>query len=146
MNQHQRFRHQQSHQYSNPRQSFQQSTSRATSFRQEQLERELYALERELIALDAQIDALREKGRLLEDAKRAHQASVPFAIAQVALSTLGVRYLPPVARTWHSKNQHYLRAEEQLKQYALTLATRRQALLAQIEYVETQIEMLQYHP
>lgn len=109
--------------------------------RKESLERELHYLERDLAALDAQIDALGEQGRLLEAAKNAHMASIPFAIGQVALSTLGVR-LPPVARTWHYKHQQYLRAEEQLKQHAVTLHARRCALVAQIE----QIEMLQYHP
>lgn len=122
-----------------------QSSNRGQFSRKESLERELHYLERDLAALDTQIDALGEKGRLLEAAKNAHLASIPFAIGQVALSTLGVR-LPPVARSWHYKHQQYLRAEEQLRQHAVTLHARRCALVAQIEQIQIQIDMLQYHP
>lgn len=131
---------------------FQQQSDRSQqgyrfqSSRKETLERDLRYLERDLIAVDVQIDALQTKSRALADAKNAHLAAIPFAIAQVALSTLGVRFLPPVARTWHYKHQQYLRAEEQLKQYALTLFTRRNVLTAQIEYLTMQLDMLQYQP
>jgi hypothetical protein len=110
------------------------------------LEREIRQLEGELIAVDCQIDALGEKGRLLQAAKDAHIASVPLAIAQVAFSTLGLRFLPPVAREWNSKYQQYLRAEENLRQYALSLDTRRKTICAQLYRVETELEMLQYQP
>ncbi len=119
---------------------------RPFSSRKDELERELRYLERDLVSLDVQIDALGEKGRLLEQAKNAHMASIPFAIAQVALSTFGVKYLPPVARTWHYKHQQYLRSEENLKQFAVTLYTKRNALLAQMEHIEIHIEMAQYQP
>ena len=136
-------RYQQNHYQQNSRY---QQQNRYQSSRKELLERDLRYLERDLAALDTQIDALGEKGRLLEAAKNAHLASIPFAIAQVALSTLGVRYLPPVARTWHYKHQQYFQAEEQLKQYGVTLYTKRNALVAQIEQIQIQIEMLQYQP
>jgi hypothetical protein len=114
--------------------------------RKEALERDLRYLERDLLGLDAQIDALGEKGRMLETAKNAHMGTIPLAIAQIALSTLGVRFLPPVARTWYYKHQQYLRSEENLKQYAVSLCVKRNALTAQIEQIEVQIEMLQYQP
>ncbi|HEU5377588.1 MAG TPA: hypothetical protein VFV38_19365 [Ktedonobacteraceae bacterium] len=136
--------HQQHHHFN--RSNRFQSSARGPFSRREALERELQYLERDLAALDAQIDALGEKGRLLEAAKNAHLASIPFAIAQVALSTLGVRYLPPVARTWHYQHQQYLRTEEQLKQHAVTFHARRGALVAQMEQIQIQIDMLQYHP
>lgn len=129
-------RYQQNHHQQNNRY---QQQNRYQSSRKELLERDLRYLERDLAALDTQIDALGEKGRLLEAAKNAHLASV-------ALSTLGVRYLPPVARTWHYKHQQYLQAEEQLKQYGVTLYTKRNTLVAQIEQIQIQIEMLQYQP
>ena len=96
--------------------------------RRAQLERDLQYLERDLVKIDSQLDALVKKGELLEQAKATHMRAVPFAIAQVALSTLGVRYLPPVARTWHYKHQQYLRAEESLRQRAVTLHYQREAL------------------
>ncbi len=123
-----------------------QQGNRFQSSRKEALERDLRYMERDLVALDIQIDALGDKGRALEAAKNAHMGSVPFAIAQVALSTLGIKFLPPVARTWYYKHQQYLRMEENLKQYAITLYTRRNALAAQIEQIEIQINMLQFHP
>lgn len=124
----------------------QYNRSRDQASRKEQLERELHWLERDLTSLDAQIDALDEKGKLLEAAKNTHMQSIPWAIAQVALSTLGVRHLPPVARTWHYKYQQYLRAEEALKQHAVTLHYKREALAAQIEHIEINIDMLQFQP
>lgn len=114
--------------------------------RKDQLERELRYLENDLIKLDAEIDALGEKGRLLDAAKNAHMASIPFAIAQVALSTIGVKYLPPVARTWYFRHQQYLRTEEALRQHAVTLHYRRETLASQVEHIEIMIEMLQYQP
>lgn len=144
----QRFTQQQNHQNQHNSNGYrsQFQGNRAQFSHKDQLERDLRYLERDLITLDVQIDALREKGMQLQAAKNAHQAAIPFAIAQVALSTLGVRYLPPVARTWHYKNQQYLRSEEQLRQYALGLYTKRNALIAQMEHIEIQIEMLQYQP
>ena len=121
-----------------------QYQNRAQYSEQSTLKRELRYRENDLAMLDAQIDALGEKGNALEEAKKAHMQAIPFAIAQVALSTLGVRYLPPVARSWYYKHQQYLRTEEQLKQHALSLHTRRNGLVAQIEQLQTQIEMLQY--
>jgi hypothetical protein len=136
--------------YNHHQQNFQQNRyqyqNRAQSSQKETLQRELRYLERDLVALDAQIDALGEKGRLLEAAKAAHMQSIPLAIAQVALSTLGVRFLPPAARSWHYKHQQYLRSEEQLRQYAIALFARRNGLVAQIEQLAIQIEMLQYQP
>lgn len=114
--------------------------------RKQQLERDLRYLERDLVNLDAQIDALGAKGRLLEAAKNAHMASIPFAIAQVALSTIGVKYLPPVARTWHFRHQQYLRTEVALQQHAVSLHYKREALATQIEHIEIMIEMEQYQP
>ena len=137
----QRSNQQNSQQNSNNRFQYQ---NRAQYSEKSILQRELRYLERDLAALDAQIDALGEKGRALENAKKAHMQAIPFAIAQVALSTLGVRYLPPVARTWHYKYQQFQRSEEQLQQYAISLYTRRSALIAQMEQIEIQIEMLQY--
>jgi hypothetical protein len=125
---------------------YQQQGNRFQYSRKDSLERDLRYLERDLVTLDIQIDALGDKGRALESAKNAHMGAIPFAIAQVALSTLGVKFLPPVARTWHYKYHQYLRMEENLKQYAITLFTKRNALTAQIEQIETQIEMLQFHP
>jgi hypothetical protein len=90
--------HQQNHHHTSGNSS-QYHPNRAPFSRKEQLERDLYGLEREMMALDIQIDALHEKGRQLEAAKNAHQAAIPFAIAQVALSTLGVRYLPLLSPT-----------------------------------------------
>lgn len=114
--------------------------------RKDQLERELRYLENDLVKLDTEIDALGEKCRLLDAAKNAHMASIPFAIAQVALSTIGVKYLPPVARTWYFRHQQYLRTEEALRQHVVTLHYRREALASQIEHIEIMIEMLQYQP
>jgi len=124
----------------------QQQGNRFQPSRKELLERDLRYMERDLAALDVQIDTLGDKGRALEAAKKAHMGSMPFAIAQVALSTLGVKFLPPVARTWYYKHQQYLRMEENLKQYAILLYTKRNALAAQIEQIEIQISMLQFHP
>lgn len=124
----------------------QQQGTRFQYSRKEALERDLRYMERDLVALDVQIDALGDKGRALETAKNAHMGAIPFAIAQVALSTLGIKFLPPVARTWYYKHQQYLRMEENLKQYAITLSTKRDALAAQIEQIEIQISMLQFHP
>ncbi|HEU5377158.1 MAG TPA: hypothetical protein VFV38_17135 [Ktedonobacteraceae bacterium] len=141
--------HQRFHQQHHPRQhgtTRSQSTQYRAQSRKEQLERELRHLERDVASLDAHIDALGHKGRLLEAEKNAHLASIPFAIAQVALSTLGVRYLPPVARSWHYKHQQVLRAEANLKQYAVTLYTRREALIAQIEMLHVQIDLLPFEP
>ncbi len=117
-----------------------------TQARKDQLERELHWLEHDLLSIDAQIDTLGEKGKLLEDAKNTHMQSIPWAIAQVALSTLGVRYLPPVARSWYFKYQQYLRAEEALKQHAVNLYYKREALASQIEHIEIMIDMLQFEP
>src|ERR1700730_11076221 len=89
----------------------QQQGNRFQYSRKDSLERDLRYLERDLVALDVQIDALGDKGRALETAKKAHMGSIPFAIAQVALSTLGVKFLPPVARTWYYKHQQYIRME-----------------------------------
>jgi len=122
----------------------QYQSNRGQSFHKEQLERELRYLERDLVSLDVQIDTLREKGMLLDAAKRAHMGGIPLALAQVALSTVGVQFLPPVARTWYYKHQQYLRSEEQLKYHALSLSIKRNALTAQIEQIEIQIEMLQF--
>ncbi len=141
----QRYNQQNNYQNSTHNRS-QYSHSRDQAFRREQLERELDWLERNLASLDAQIDAIGEKDKLLEAAKNAHIQSVPWAIAQVALSTLGVRHLPPVARTWHYKYQQYLRAEEALKQHAVTLYYKREALIAQIEQIQIKIDMLQFQP
>lgn len=124
----------------------QQQGTRFQYSRKEALERDLRYMERDLVALDVQIDALGDKGRALEAAKNAHMGAIPFAIAQVALSTLGIKFLPPVARTWYYKHQQYLRMEENLKQYAITLYTKRDALAAQIEQIEIQISILQFHP
>lgn len=125
---------------------YQQQGTRYQSSPKEALERDLRYKESDLAALDVQIDSLKERGEALETAKRAHMGGIPLAIAQVALSTLGVRYLPPVARTWHYKYQQYCRMEENLKQYTITLHTKRNALAAQIEQIEIQISMLQFHP
>lgn len=125
---------------------YQQQGNRFQYSRKEALERDLRYLERDLVALDVQIDALGERGRALETAKRAHMGEIPFAIGQIALSTFGVRSLPPVARTWYYKHQQYLRAEENLRQYIITLHIRRMTLAAQIEQIGIQIEMLQFHP
>ncbi len=114
--------------------------------RKEQLERDLQYLEKDLVSLDAQIDALGQKGMLLEAAKNTHMQGIPGAIAQVALSTLGVKYLPPVARTWYFKYQQFLRSEEALRQHAVTLHYKREAIATQIEHIEIQIEMLQFAP
>ena len=141
-------------QHANPQQNpnfrqrtrYQQQGTRYQPSPKEALERDLRYLERDLAALDVQIDALEAKGRALEAAKNAHMGTVPFAIAQVALSTLGVRFLPPVARTWYYQHQQYLRMANNLKQHAITLHTRRNALAAQIEQIEIQISMLQFHP
>ncbi len=124
----------------------QQYGNRSQPSLKEQLERELRQLERDLVALDCEIDALGEKGRLLDCAKSSHMSQVPGAIAQVALSTLGVRFLPPVARTWYYKYEQYRRSEEILKQAALNLHTRRQAICAQMFQTEVQLEQLQYRP
>jgi hypothetical protein len=140
---HQRYNQQQNSQQNSNRFQYQ---NRGQSSEKSTLQRELRYLERDLANLDAQIDALGDKGRALEAAKNAHMRAVPFAIGQVALSTLGVRFLPPVARTWHYKYQQYLRSEEQLKQHALSLYAKRNGLVAQIEQIEIQIEMLQYQP
>ncbi|HEU5381615.1 MAG TPA: hypothetical protein VFV38_39845 [Ktedonobacteraceae bacterium] len=115
-----------------------------TQSRKDQLERELHWLERDLVILDAQIDALGEKGRVLEAAKNAHMQSFPWAIAQVALSTIGVKHLPPVARTWYFKHQQYLRSEEALKQHAVTLYYKRDALATQIEHTQIMIDVLRF--
>jgi hypothetical protein len=139
----QRYNSQQNSQQNSNRFQYQ---NRAQYSQKETLMRELRYLERDLVALDAQIDALGEKGRALEAAKKAHMQAIPLAIAQVALSTLGVRYLPPTARSWHYKHQQYLRSEELLKQQALSLHARKNGLVAQIEQIEIQIEMLQYQP
>jgi hypothetical protein len=125
---------------------YQQQGTRFQTSPKEALERDLRYKESDLAALDVQIDALGDKGRALVAAKNAHMGAIPFAIAQVALSTLGIKFLPPVARTWYYKHQQYLRMEENLKQYAITLYTRRNALAAQIEQIEIQISMLQFHP
>ncbi len=125
---------------------YQQQGSRYQPSPKEALERDLRYKESELAALDVQIDSLKERGEALEAAKRAHMGGIPFAIAQVALSTLGFRYLPPVARTWYYKYQQYGRMEENLRQHTITLHTRRDALAAQIEQIEIQISMLQFHP
>lgn len=125
---------------------YQQQGTRYQPSPKEALERDLRYKESDLAALDVQIDALGDKVRALDAAKNAHMGTVPFAIAQVALSTLGVRFLPPVARTWYYQHQQYVRMGNNLKQYAITLHTRRNALAAQIEQIEIQIEMLQFHP
>lgn len=143
MNNQQHSNHQQNYQQNSNRSQYQ---NRAQYSEKSALQRELRYKEYDLTQLDVQIDALGEKGRLLEEAKKAHMQSIPLAIAQVALSTLGVRYLPPVARSWYYRHQQYLRTEEQLKQHALSLHTRRNGLVAQIEQIEIQIEMLQYQP
>lgn len=110
------------------------------------LEYERDRLERMLAGLDAEIDVLREKGMLLEAAKQAHMRHIPGAIAQVVLSNIGVGFLPPLARNWQYRHQQYLRTEEQLKHHALSLYTRRNALIAQLQQIEVQIDMLQYQP
>ncbi len=110
------------------------------------LEAQLRRLESELVRLDARIDAAFQKGIALQAEKNQHMRSVPLAIAQVALSTLGVRYLPPVARTWHYKHQEYLRAEQALRLHCIDLHTQRQALEAEIEHTKIQLDVLQYYP
>ncbi len=114
--------------------------------RKDALEAQLRRLESEVVRLDARIDAAFQKGISLEAAKNQHLASIPWAIAQVALSTIGVRYLPPVARTWHYKHQEYLRAEEALRFYCIDLNAQREALVTQIEHIQTQLDVLQFYP
>lgn len=143
----QRFNNQHTNGQSNTYGNRSQSTNqRDQQFRKAQLERELRYLERDLVALDVQIDALGRKGQLLDAEKHAHMQRIPGAIAQVALSTLGVRYLPPVARSWYYKHQHLQQADFHLRQHALHLHTRREMLTAQIEQLTIQLEMLQFEP
>ena len=114
--------------------------------RKDALEAQLRRLESELVRLDARIDAAFQKGIALETAKKHHLASIPWAIAQVALSTVGVRYLPPVARSWHYKHQEYLRAEERVRLPCLDLHHQREALATEIEHIQIQLDVLQFHP
>ena len=111
-----------------------------------QLESERRGLKRRLTTIDCKIDALGEKCHLLAAAQHQHQQAIPFAIAQVALSTLGLHFLPPVARTWYNKNQEYLRVKELLRVEALSLWTERNALTLQIQQIDDEIDILQFHP
>jgi exonuclease VII small subunit len=130
---------QQNVRYQNNRQQGNQSRKYA-------LEAQLRRLESEMVRIDARIDAAYQKGIALEAAKNQHLASASLAIAQVALSTLGVRYLPPVARTWYYKNQEYDRAQEALRLHCIDLNAQREALAIEIEHIQTQLEMLQFYP
>lgn len=142
--------HRQNPNYGNPRNTHRSQNNRYQQGRQysrkDALEAQLRRLESDVLKLDARIDAAFQKGIALEAAKNQHMGSIPWAIAQVALSTLGVRYLPPVARTWHYRHQEYLRAEQALRLYCIDLNTQREALVAEIERIQIQLDVLQFHP
>lgn len=114
-----------------------QQNSRYQNNRQQGNQSRKYALEAQLLRLESEmvrIDAAYQKGVALEAAKNQHLASIPLAIAQVALSTLGLRHLPPVARTWYYKNQEYDRAQEALRLHCIDLNAQREALVIEIEH------------
>ena len=114
--------------------------------RRELLELDLRDLERELAKIDSEIDGIGTKSQLLVAARQSHMQSAPLAIAQVALSSLGMKYLPPVARLWYTKYQGYNRAEEALRFRTAELWEKRNGLNLQIEQVQTEIELLQFQP
>ena len=114
--------------------------------RRELLDLDVHDLERELSKIDSEIDGIGTKSQLLVTARETHMQVAPLAIAQVALSTLGMKYLPPVARLWYTKYQGYNRAEEALKFRCAELWEKRNSLNLQIEQVKVEIELLQFQP
>ena len=114
--------------------------------RRELLDLDVHDLERELSKIDSEIDGIGTKSQLLVTARETHMQVAPLAIAQVALSTLGMKYLPPVARLWYTKYQGYNRAEEALRFRTAELWEKRNGLNLQIEQVQTEIELLQFQP
>lgn len=109
----------------------------------EYLKREKFRRELLIEQVHTNIDALGQRRALLEAEQRAHTQSLPGAIAQVALTTLGVCSLPAAARHWYYKRQRLQEAEMQLHYQAIALHTQLQALENEIELLTIEIDIQQ---
>ena len=134
--------HRQSQQHTSSS-GFRSSQSSYRTSTLEYLKREKFRRELLIEQVHAKIDALGQKGALLEAEQRAHLQSIPAAIAQVALTTLGVRSLPAVARHWYYKYQRLQEAEFQLRQQAIALHAQLQALVDELELLTIEIDIQQ---
>ena len=136
MNQH---RHSQQQQQTGGSQSSQYRANGTLEY----LKREKFRRELLIEQVHTKIDALGQKGALLEAGQRAHMQSIPGAMAQVLLATIGVRSLPAVARHWYYKHQRLQEAEMQLRYQAIALHTQLQALENEIELLTIEIDIQQ---
>ena len=139
MNQHRHYQQQQ-HQ-SNGSQSSQYRANGTLEY----LKREKFRRELLIEQVHTKIDALGQKGALLEAEQRAHMQSIPGAMAQALLTTIGVRSLPAVARHWYYKHQRLQEAEMQLRYQAIALQTQLRALENEIELLTIEIDIQQHY-
>lgn len=147
MNRRQHQRSQHHHQSSNgsfgSAQSHSQNRSGRISLeylRKERLHREML-----LEQVHARIDELGQRGALLQAEQQAHMRSMPLGIAQVALSALGVRALPPIARQWYARQERLQEAEQHLRHEAVRLHAQLQALTQEIQLLDLEIDMQKYY-
>ena len=101
--------------------------------------------EMQIEQVQARIDGLGQRGAMLQAEQQAHMSAIPLGIAQVALSTLGMRALPPIARHWYLKHQRLQEAEQHLRHEALMLYAQLQALTQEIELLNIEIDMQKYY-
>lgn len=111
----------------------------------EYLKREKFRRELLIEQVHTKIDALGQKGALLEAEQRAHRQSIPGAMAQVVLTTLGVRSLPAAARHWYYKHQRLQEAKMQLRHQTIALHAQLHALENEIELLTIEIDMQQQY-
>jgi len=140
MNQHRHYQQQQQQQSGGSQSSQSQYRSNGTL---EYLKREKFRRELLIEQVHTKIDALGQKGALLEAEQRAHLLSIPGAMAQVLLTTIGVRSLPAAARHWYYKHQRLQEAEMQLRYQAIALHTQLQTLENEIELLTIEIDIQQ---
>ena len=82
---------------------------------------------------------------MLKAEQQAHAQAIPSAIAQVVLSTLGVRTLPAAARHWYYKKQRLQDMEMQLRYQAIHLHTQLETLDHEIELLTIEIDIQQHY-
>lgn len=118
------------------------------TWERQNLEREQRQLQRQLSMLDVRIDALGAQGTQLEADLVAHHAALPATIAaevgRAIANAIRLPYLPSAARGWYHKRERMLQLQTNLKHQAITLSYQREALVQQIDLLQTEIELLQY--
>ncbi len=146
----QRRNYQQNHHYQQSN-GYQQNRSQQADpnrWERQNLEREQRQLQQRLSMLDARIDALGAQGAQLEADLVAHHAAIPATIAaevgRAIANAIRLPHLPSAARGWYYKRERMLQLQTNLKHQAITLYYQREALVQQIDQLQTEIELLKY--